>query len=511
VEDITAERLQSEQLEMHIRENRALTIANQKQSRSLEVSEDRFQKVFEFSPVALCIIGFDKGDFLYVNHAFTQLSGYPSASLIGYAPVEMGILTHRQRLAVISIVLRKKGSLKDVELEIITAPGNPVKVLGSIDLSSFNGEKCFLVALVNITDRKAMEISLKQSNRFLDTILENIPSMVYVKDAHDLSYIRVNNAVERVMRTKRARLTGKTDKDLFSREIAARMEEEERELLKGKDWIEREEALNTPDGSLWLRTRKIAISEYGQPRYVLGISEDITEQKAQKDAIMDLNKELESFSYSVSHDLRAPLRAICGFTDILYADYSAVLDEKGRSYLMKVTRNAQRMGKLIDDLLAFSKLGRKELQKTDTSINDIVKKVIADLGRTSNVKALISYGLLHNARVDAALMHQVFFNLVGNAVKYSSGVEDPRINIASEIKDGFVIYSIADNGAGFDMKFAGKLFGVFQRLHRADEFEGQGVGLAIVHRIVKKHGGSVWAEGAVKAGATFYFKLPITE
>ena len=220
------------------------------------------------------------------------------------------------------------------------------------------------------------------------------------------------------------------------------------------------------------------------------------------------NKELEAFSYSVSHDLRAPLRAINGYAEILNEDYGAKLDDEGKRIIEIIRDNATRMGILIDDLLSFSRIGRKEIQMREIDMNEMVEEVMVELNKSMTHHAKIKIGKLHEAKADYGLLRQVMFNLISNAVKYSSKKKNPVVEISSEEKNGEIIFSVKDNGAGFDMRYADKLFGVFQRLHSQDEFEGTGVGLAIVQRIISRHKGKSWAEGKVNEGAIFYFSLP---
>lgn len=226
--------------------------------------------------------------------------------------------------------------------------------------------------------------------------------------------------------------------------------------------------------------------------------------------LKNINKELEAFSYSVSHDLRAPLRAVSGFTQILKEDYGQKLDDEGKRIIETINYNATKMGTLIDDLLAFSKLGRKEVRKTEIDMNELTEGVLFDLSKSIKHCAEIKIGKLHKVTADYSLLRQVMFNLISNAVKYSSRKENPFVEIVSEENNGEIIFSVKDNGAGFDMKYYDKLFGVFQRLHNQKEFEGVGVGLAIVQRVITKHGGKVWAEGKVNEGAVFNFSLIIT-
>ena len=219
-----------------------------------------------------------------------------------------------------------------------------------------------------------------------------------------------------------------------------------------------------------------------------------------------INQELESFSYSVSHDLRAPLRAISGFARLLQEGYNDKLDDEGKRILSIIGKNGMKMGKLIDDLLAFSRLGRKELEKKQVDMNELLNNVLIDIEKTVKHHADFSIDELPPAKTEETLMHQVLCNLVSNAIKYSSKKEKPVVHVGyyTDKKEGN-IYFVKDNGVGFDMSYYDKLFGVFQRLHSAEDFEGTGIGLAIVHRIISKHGGKIWAEGKADEGATFYF------
>ena len=220
------------------------------------------------------------------------------------------------------------------------------------------------------------------------------------------------------------------------------------------------------------------------------------------------NKELEAFSYSVSHDLRAPLRSIDGYSRVMIEDYGDKLDEEGKRTLSVIMKNAIRMGQLIDDLLSFSRIGKQDLTKVILDMNGITLSVVREL--KSHQKKQVEFNIkpLLPVQGDSSMLKQVITNLVSNALKYSMKKEKPVVEIGSYEENNTNVYYVKDNGAGFDMLYYDKLFGVFQRLHSANEFEGTGVGLALVQRIISKHGGKVWAEGKVDAGATFYFALP---
>ncbi|MFZ3166259.1 MAG: ATP-binding protein [Candidatus Methanoperedens sp.] len=220
------------------------------------------------------------------------------------------------------------------------------------------------------------------------------------------------------------------------------------------------------------------------------------------------NKELEAFSYSVSHDLRAPLRAIDGFSRVMLEEYNDKLDDEGKRYLNIVRDNTQKMGQLIEDLLALSRLGRKEMQVSRIDMAKLAKTVFDELKEANpgrNIRLEIK--TLPPAYGDQAMIHQVFVNLLSNAIKFTRFKENAVIEIGSIARMNEIVYYVKDNGVGFDMQYLNKLFGVFQRLHSTEDFEGTGVGLAIVQRIIHRHGGKVWAEGKVNEGATFYFNI----
>jgi light-regulated signal transduction histidine kinase (bacteriophytochrome) len=213
-------------------------------------------------------------------------------------------------------------------------------------------------------------------------------------------------------------------------------------------------------------------------------------------------------TFNVSHDLREPLRAVNGFSQALVEDWGASLPAEAHKYLDAIRDGGLRMERLLDELLAFSRLGRQPLRRRSIDVNDLVTTCVAELINAGNDKAQVHIEDLLPCEADLALARQVFLNLLGNAFKYSRKREPPRIAVTSHRDDhGQVFYCVRDNGTGFDMKYANKLFQVFQRLHRPAEFEGTGVGLTIVHRIVTGHGGRVWAEAAPEAGASFTFTL----
>jgi signal transduction histidine kinase len=260
--------------------------------------------------------------------------------------------------------------------------------------------------------------------------------------------------------------------------------------------------------ALWLAYKLLKQQQKAEQdrRIMTELEQRVAERTAQLEAT---NKELESFSYTVSHDLRSPLRAIEGFSLILDEEYGSRLDAEGQRLLGVVKDNARSMSVLIDDLLAFSRLGRQAIKPVEINMNQLVKEISEEvISRPGTKTPELVVQSLPGARADHALLRQVWLNLFSNAVKYSSNCVKPVIEIGGHAGEKENIYFIRDNGAGFDMQYYNKLFSVFQRLHRADEYPGTGIGLAIVHRVITRHGGRIWAEGKINEGATFYFTLP---
>ena len=266
--------------------------------------------------------------------------------------------------------------------------------------------------------------------------------------------------------------------------------------------------------------------DMGDRRYLVGVGVDISVQEAAEAEVRRLNtelearikertqqleianRELESFSYSVSHDLRAPLRAVNGFCDILVEDFAPQLPDEAQEYLVRIRDAGCRMGDLIDDLLDFSRLARKPITRTPVDMSALARRAMLELEpQCKDRRVDVRIGELPACEGDGSLLRQVWINLLSNAVKYTRGREVAVVEIGSMFHDGLCIYSVRDNGTGFDMRYAGKLFGVFQRMHRSDEFEGTGVGLAIVRRILQRHGGRIWVEAMVDRGATFFFTV----
>lgn len=371
---------------------------------------------------------------------------------------------------------------------------------------------------------------LDAQRAFLRQVIDLDPNFIFAKDREG-RFTLANQAIADAYGTTVEGLLGKRDADFnpHAEEVEHFFDDDLQVMNSGREMIIPEEHITDTSGRVrWLQTIKRPLaSPDGTVNQVLGVATNITERKWITEEIKTLNeslerrveertaqleaanRELEAFSYSVSHDLRAPLRAVDGFSRILMEDYAGLLDGEGHRVLGIIRANTQKMGQLIDDLLAFSHFGRKQIEESEIDMNRLAAAASEQVDSGGDGRVVHwDIGGLPPAHGDRAMMAQVFANLLSNAAKYSKTKGAPAVEVGGHAENGDNVYYVRDNGVGFDMQYTHKLFGVFQRLHSAEEFEGTGVGLAIVKRIVERHGGRVWAEGKVNEGATFYFALP---
>jgi PAS domain S-box-containing protein len=375
-----------------------------------------------------------------------------------------------------------------------------------------------------LRERQQKENQLRDINAYVESLLENIPAMIFIKDARDLRFVRINKAGESLLGISREEFVGKSDHDFFPPDQVEFFINKDREVLAQDKVVEiPEETIDTRNhGQRWLHTLKVPVMNVDKkPLLLLGISMDITTQKLAEQRIKALNveleqkakqlkvsnSELETFCYSVSHDLRAPLRTIEGFAQLLEENQRSSLDADSLRYLNTIRRSSKQMSQLIDDLLAYSKMGRQTITTEKLDMNLLAARAteIAAFGRNPRPEIIIDD--LPNITGDETMISSVWLNLIDNAIKYSAKNIMPRIHISARSDDHTITYCVQDNGVGFDMQQYDKLFDVFQRLHSEREFTGTGLGLAIVERIISRHGGRVWAEGTPQQGATFYFSL----
>lgn len=382
----------------------------------------------------------------------------------------------------------------------------------------------------DFNQRIRAEEALRKSQRMFERLFDNAPDAIMQVDRTG-QIVRANKQAEELFRSSSAEL----NRERMDQVLPQRLHGPEGGYLAA--YFAQPRARRVMNSSLELVGRRkdgtefpvdIILSplETDDGLQALAVIRDITSRRANEEKIrclnLDLqlqnarleiaNKELESFSYSVSHDLRAPLRHIDGFAGLLAKHVERSLDEKGRRFIAVISSSAQRMGQLIDDLLTFSRMGRAQMQTIEIDHEQLVTSVIREGGFDRPGAITWSLQSLPRVQADASMLRQVWFNLIDNAVKYSARSSPARIEIGSRIDPVDLnerVFFIRDNGVGFDMKYAVKLFGVFQRLHADSEFEGTGIGLANVRRIITRHGGRTWAESSPGEGSTFYFSLPL--
>ena len=357
--------------------------------------------------------------------------------------------------------------------------------------------------------------SRKESEELLRIFIEHAPASLAMFD-RQMRYLSVSRRWLADYGLGERELRGLSHYEVFP-DIPERWKEVHRRALAGEVVMRENDRLDRADGSVqWLRWEvRPWYDATGDVAGIVVFSEDISERKQGEDALKQsnadlayVNRELESFVYSASHDLRAPLRHIASFADLAVKQHSERLDEKGKSYLIRIRSSAAKMTGIIDDLLRLSRVSRQEIQPVMVDLSKMVFDIIAELREADtgrNVEVIIHEGLI--VRADRRLMEVAFSNLVENAWKYTSKTRKAHIEFGATVQNGQTVYYLRDNGAGFDQKLADRMFWPFHRLHTASEFEGTGVGLAIVERVISRHGGKIWAEGEVGNGATVYIKL----
>ncbi len=488
-------------------------------NRKIERSEKRYRYLFENNPLSMWVIDDNTNKFLDVNEAAITHYGYSRQEFLSMSTLDIRPAKEKERY---QNYVRKEGYNQGM-WKHLKKDGTPINVEVFAHNLSFEGREARLILVNDITERMKAEeqlnITIKELTDYKFVLDES--SIVAITDQKGIIKHVNNNfcsiskysANELLEQDHRIINSGYHSKD-FIRNLWVT-------IANGKIW-KGELKNRAKDGTIyWVDTTIVPfLNELGKPYQYIAIRADITGRKLAEEENQKLNEdlelrvkqrteELEAFSYSVSHDLRAPLRAINGFAKMLDEDYSAVFDPEATRLFKRIAENAKKMGALIDDLLEFSKLGRKEIHRSPVQMTKLAEETLSEINSTLNHNASVKIHPLHAAHVDNTLIKQVMVNLMSNALKYSSKAENPAIEIKSYLEGDEIIYSVSDNGVGFNNQYAGKLFGVFQRLHLQKDFEGTGVGLALVKRIINKHGGRVWAEGELNKGATFFFSLPI--
>lgn len=504
-----------------------IAIVRQRSEQALRYSEARLRRVVESNTIGIFFWDID-GNISDGNNAFLEIVGYTQPDLhsgkIHWQQMTPPEYRHADERALAE--LRTKGIYSVYEKEYIRKDGSRVPILIAGTLLE-NFEDRGVAFVLDLSDRKQIEADLEQSNSILRAVIEGSTDAIFMKDLQG-RYLILNSTTAKIIGKPIEEIVGKNDAEVFPVEIAQQIKQTDRRIITSATSEMIEEIVLMQGELRTLFTAKtVCRNQQGEVIGIIGVARDISDRKLAEQQIKQLNQdlerrvkertaqlevanqELEAFSYSVSHDLRAPLRSIDGFSIALLECYGEQLDDKGKHYLQRVRNASQRMGELIDDLLLLARVTRSEMHCQTVNLSEIVQAIVSDLQHAQPeriVKASVAPQV--TAQGDPRLLRIAFENLLNNAWKFTSKKSDPTIEFGTlSQQDNTTVYFVRDNGAGFDQAYATNLFGAFQRLHTADEFPGTGIGLATVKRIVHRHGGRVWANGAVEQGATFYFTL----
>jgi len=529
---------------------------------ALRASEQMFSEAFNLSPIAMTIRDSTDGHRLIrANHAFMELTGYAAEEIVGTLPGEVPLLLDRPRFVrELQKAFEANGRVRDLRADLRRKTGDVASVLIRSEIIEVGGRRCALSTIADVTNRRRLE----ESRRTLLAATAGVSGADFFRTlvSHLSTACRVRSAFvgELLPSGERMRAISVWTDDGHSPPFDYPVEgtPSAEVLAHGTQfYVDRLSERFPMAVRIWAAVDPISyvgmplIGSSGKPIGVLAILHDqpidlsenilsilsifaaraavelerlhaeaeirrlnteLEQRVADRTAeLRTANEELESFSYSVSHDLRAPLRHINGFVELLRREAGAALDGRAREHFGEIVGAASRMGTLIDDLLEFSRVGRAELGRVDLDLGALVRDVIAHVSREAGDRRILwDVGALPVVHGDRNLLWQAFYNLLANAVKYTRPRDPARIEIGVRPSPTprQIVCAIRDNGVGFDPRYAHKLFGVFQRLHAASAFEGTGIGLANVQRIVERHGGRAWAEGGVDAGATFFVSLP---
>jgi PAS domain S-box-containing protein len=480
-----------------------------------------FRDLFEDSKDTVYVTS-REGNILTINKAGVELFGYSREEMIG-----MDISTcyadpyDRQRFRQ---EIERTGAVKDYEVQLLRKDGTRLSCLITSTLRrSPEGEIIGYQGFIrDVTSYKEAEEALRRSEEKFSKIFRSSPDWIAISALEDGRLIDVNDAFLKITGYAREEVIGKT-----STELGLWVDPAERKrfvkLLREKREVRDHEAkFRLKSGEVRIFLRSAELIELEGQTCMINITRDITERRRAEEEIRKLNgelqrrvaeliganRELDAFGHSVSHDLRAPLITIGGFAGRLLKNYSVTLDAKGIEMLGTIQSNVKKMEALISDLLTFSRMGRQAMKFEEVDMEELVRAVFKELkaGARGRDVELRSTGLLQ-VYADRVLIRQVIVNLLSNAMKFTRPRDKAVIEVESTKEEDCIVYCVKDNGVGFDMKFSENLFDAFQRAH-TDDFEGTGIGLSIVHRIITRHGGRIWAEGKVGEGAAFYFTLP---
>lgn len=518
--------------------------------------EEKFSKAFHSSPYAILLTRLSNGRIIEVNDGFVRISGYDDSEIKGETTLSLNLWSREEDRSTVLSELSGNHKVQGTEFQFRRKSGEKFTGLFSAELITINNEKCVLASIDDISDRKHMEEALHETRDYLENLFNYANAPIIVWDSK-FRITKFNRAFER--------LSGRKEPDVLGHEVdmffPAATRDQSLEYIKktsaGDRWETVEIEIQHVDGSirtlLW-NSAAIYMADGKTVLSTIAQGHDITIRKQAQEEISRLNKELEqkvagqtrelrdsqmallnlvddlnastnkiaaanqsleavnkelaAFSYSVSHDLRAPLRSIDGFSEALLEDYGDKLDNEAKNYLERIRRATQNMGRLIDDLLSLSQVMKSDFYRQDFDLSAMVHEIAGEIQQKNTLKGLIpdiEDGIV--VKADQRLINIVMTNLLDNAWKFTSKSEHPHIEFGANVRNGETVFFVRDNGAGFNMEYVDKIFEAFQRLHRMEEFPGTGIGLATVQRIINRHNGRIWAEGEPGKGATFFFTL----
>lgn len=506
----------------------AFDITERKQAEAaLRESEERFSKAFQASPLAMSISATGDGCIIAANESFLRLCDYTRQEVIGHTAEGLQLwLDPDERKEFIRRAI-EQGKVRDMEAAVRTRGGENLVVLLSGVLIELGGEPCVLFTAIDITERKRAERALRESESRFRALIENSFDVIIMFDA-DGKVLYTSPSVTRVLGYDPDELVGQVgigqvhpDEREKSTDVFAEALQKKRSVVKLVNRILHKDGsyrtvqvigtnlLDEPGVNAMVSNLRDITEQVRAEEEVLRLNEELEHRVAERTAQLEaVNRELEAFSYSVSHDLRAPLRSIDGFSLALMEDCADELGETGLDYLARVRAASQRMGQLIDDLLNLSRITRSDMHRERVDLSALAHSIAMEfqsVDQAREVEFWIAPDLMVEA--DPRLLQVALENLLGNSWKFTEKTRRAIIEFGSARDGDETLFFVRDNGAGFDMAYADKLFGAFQRLHPMTEFKGTGIGLATVQRIINRHGGRIWAEGRIGEGSTFYFTL----
>lgn len=523
----------------------------------ISTQEEKFSKAFHSSPNAINLTRLSDGLILEANAGFLKISGYRQEEVSGKTVTDLGLWAHDEDRMITLKELKSSGAVRDREFQFRIQSGGIITGLFSAEIITINDEPYILSSINDISARKLAEENLKKSNIYLERLNNALTDAIfvvnysqqtveYLNDAaitlfgyskkevledsllkfypDQEAYLRINAIFQDTLEQRKnlvrfetilKKKSGNTFPAFLTATFLRENEKVAKCILIVQDITEQKRdnevirQLNVElEQRVTDRTRELRDSQMALLNLVDDLNESTKNIAAVNRSLEAVNRELTAFNYSVSHDLRAPLRSIDGFSSALLEDYADRLDHEGISYLQRIRRATQNMGQLIDDLLSLSRVLKADFYPQPFDLSAMVHQITGDLqqrDRLPNLTLDIQDGII--VRADQRLISVAMTNLLENAWKFSGKTDHPHITFGMKIEDDETVYFIRDNGAGFNMAYVDKIFDAFQRLHRAEDFPGTGIGLATVQRIINRHGGRIRAQGEPGRGATFYFTL----